>query len=201
MGRTGPLGKKSTCESDSHWSDFSLARGSGRLSDSFPLGRRRRCWPDGSLPCEDSRVCNSRSGVGYKTSSSSTLRQTASATASTSAGSATAAGCNWPSAAPSWPSAGSPTIPCASSCGRARWTMAPPAAGAAVRVPRLVQGPPTGRTPKCEALRLAKEYLHACLGIQPNCYPPMVINITDGQCPLPASIVRSPCPARQIYQP
>src|SRR5207249_1785765 len=27
----------------------------------------------------------------------------------------------------------------------------------------------------------AKEYLQAFLGIQPNCYPPMVINITDGQ--------------------
>jgi hypothetical protein len=39
---------------------------------------------------------------------------------------------------------------------------------------------PTGRTPMCEALRKAKEDLQAFLGIQHNCYPPMVINITDG---------------------
>jgi hypothetical protein len=33
----------------------------------------------------------------------------------------------------------------------------------------------------CEALLTAKEYLQAFLGIQPTCYPPIVINITDGQ--------------------
>jgi hypothetical protein len=40
---------------------------------------------------------------------------------------------------------------------------------------------PTGRTPMCAALRKATEFLRIFLGIQPNCYPPMVINITDGQ--------------------
>jgi hypothetical protein len=38
-----------------------------------------------------------------------------------------------------------------------------------------------GRTPMCEALRKARELLEVFLGIQPNCYPPLVINITDGQ--------------------
>ncbi len=33
----------------------------------------------------------------------------------------------------------------------------------------------------CEAFAKAKEYLKAFLGVQPNCYPPLVINITDGQ--------------------
>ena len=39
---------------------------------------------------------------------------------------------------------------------------------------------PTGRTPMCEALRKAKEDLKVFLGNQPNGYPPIVINITDG---------------------
>jgi len=47
----------------------------------------------------------------------------------------------------------------------------------------------TGRTPMCEALKLAKQYLEVFLGRFPTCYPPLVINITDGMAtdgdPLP----------------
>jgi len=32
----------------------------------------------------------------------------------------------------------------------------------------------------CEALQLAKQYLEVFLGRYPGCYPPLVINITDG---------------------
>lgn len=38
----------------------------------------------------------------------------------------------------------------------------------------------TGRTPMCQAFTLAKQYLESFLGRYPNCYPPMLINITDG---------------------
>jgi hypothetical protein len=37
-----------------------------------------------------------------------------------------------------------------------------------------------GRTPMCEALKLAKQYLEVFLGRFAACYPPLVINITDG---------------------
>jgi hypothetical protein len=37
-----------------------------------------------------------------------------------------------------------------------------------------------GRTPMCQALGLARQYLEVFLRGYPNCYPPMVINITDG---------------------
>ena len=33
----------------------------------------------------------------------------------------------------------------------------------------------------CEALRKAREYVQSFLGDHPRCYPPIVINITDGQ--------------------
>ncbi len=49
------------------------------------------------------------------------------------------------------------------------------------KFPIWFEARPTGRTPMCEALAKAKEYLQAFLGVQPKCYPPMVINITDGQ--------------------
>jgi hypothetical protein len=49
----------------------------------------------------------------------------------------------------------------------------------------------TGKTPMCEALRHAKQYLEVFLGRFPACYPPLVINITDGMAtdgdPLPAA--------------
>jgi len=48
-----------------------------------------------------------------------------------------------------------------------------------------------GRTPMCAALGLAKEYLNVFLGRFGTCYPPLVINITDGMStdgdPLPAA--------------
>ncbi len=48
-----------------------------------------------------------------------------------------------------------------------------------------------GRTPMCQALGLAKQYLDVFLGRYPKCYPPLVINITDGMStdgdPLPAA--------------
>jgi hypothetical protein len=37
-----------------------------------------------------------------------------------------------------------------------------------------------GRTPMCEALRLAAQYLEVFLARYPACYPPLVVNITDG---------------------
>jgi hypothetical protein len=37
-----------------------------------------------------------------------------------------------------------------------------------------------GRTPMCQALELARKYLAIFLARYPGCYPPMVINITDG---------------------
>ena len=49
-----------------------------------------------------------------------------------------------------------------------------------VKFPVWFEARPTGRTPMCAALRMAKEYVQAFLGVQPNCYPPIVINITDG---------------------
>jgi hypothetical protein len=38
----------------------------------------------------------------------------------------------------------------------------------------------TGKTPMCAALHLAKQYLDLFVAKYPACYPPMVINITDG---------------------
>jgi hypothetical protein len=37
-----------------------------------------------------------------------------------------------------------------------------------------------GKTPMCEALRLAAQYLEVFLARYPACYPPLVMNITDG---------------------
>ncbi len=49
----------------------------------------------------------------------------------------------------------------------------------------------TGRTPMCEAFQLAKQYLEVFLGRFSSCYPPLVINVTDGMAtdgdPLPAA--------------
>jgi hypothetical protein len=49
------------------------------------------------------------------------------------------------------------------------------------KFPVWFEAQPTGRTPMCEALRKAKEYLEIYLTTHPNCYPPLVLNITDGQ--------------------
>ncbi len=48
------------------------------------------------------------------------------------------------------------------------------------KFPVWFEAHPTGRTPMCEVLREATEYVQRFLRIQPNCYPPIVINITDG---------------------
>ncbi|HEY7326823.1 MAG TPA: vWA domain-containing protein [Gemmataceae bacterium] len=48
------------------------------------------------------------------------------------------------------------------------------------KFPLWVEPKGTGKTPMCEALRLAKQYLDVFLGRFTDCYPPLVINITDG---------------------
>jgi hypothetical protein len=48
------------------------------------------------------------------------------------------------------------------------------------KFPVWVEAKATGRTPMCEALKTAKQYLEVFLGRFGNCYPPLVINITDG---------------------
>jgi hypothetical protein len=53
----------------------------------------------------------------------------------------------------------------------------------------------SGRTPMCEALQLATQYLEVFLGRFPACYPPLVINITDG-----AATDGDPRPAAQAVQ-
>jgi hypothetical protein len=52
---------------------------------------------------------------------------------------------------------------------------------APLKFPVWFESRPTGRTPMCAALRKAKEVLQAFLAAHPNCYPPIVINISDGQ--------------------
>jgi hypothetical protein len=49
------------------------------------------------------------------------------------------------------------------------------------KFPVWFESRPAGRTPMCEALREAKRYLQTFLAANPACYPPIVINITDGQ--------------------
>ncbi|HTU18784.1 MAG TPA: vWA domain-containing protein [Gemmataceae bacterium] len=48
------------------------------------------------------------------------------------------------------------------------------------KFPLWVEAKATGRTPMCEALKLAKQYLEVFLARFDSCYPPLVINITDG---------------------
>ena len=50
-----------------------------------------------------------------------------------------------------------------------------------LKFPVWFESRPGGRTPMCSALRLAKGYLGEFLRAYPKCYPPIVINITDGQ--------------------
>jgi hypothetical protein len=49
----------------------------------------------------------------------------------------------------------------------------------------------SGRTPMCQAMELAKQYLEMFLARFPKCYPPLVLNVTDGMStdgdPLPAA--------------
>lgn len=39
---------------------------------------------------------------------------------------------------------------------------------------------PGGRTPMCQALMMAKQFLEVFIAKFPDCYPPLVVNITDG---------------------
>jgi hypothetical protein len=48
------------------------------------------------------------------------------------------------------------------------------------KFPVWVEAKATGRTPMCEALKTAKQYLEVFLSRFQECYPPLVINITDG---------------------
>ncbi len=49
------------------------------------------------------------------------------------------------------------------------------------KFPVWFEARPMGRTPMCEALRWAREGVQVFLDAHPACYPPIVINITDGQ--------------------
>ncbi len=51
----------------------------------------------------------------------------------------------------------------------------------AVKFPVWVEAVADGRTPMCGAFDLAHQYLADFLGRYPNCYPPLVVNITDGR--------------------
>src|SRR5262245_43430498 len=48
------------------------------------------------------------------------------------------------------------------------------------KFPVWFEAKPGGRTPMCQALTTAKVYLEVFLSKFPDCYPPLVINITDG---------------------
>jgi hypothetical protein len=59
------------------------------------------------------------------------------------------------------------------------------------KFPMWFEARATGKTPMCQALALAKQYVEGFLGRFPDCYPPLVMNITDGMAtdgdPLPAA--------------
>ena len=48
------------------------------------------------------------------------------------------------------------------------------------KFPVWFESKPSGRTPMCQALATAKQSLEVFLGRFPACYPPLVVNITDG---------------------
>jgi hypothetical protein len=49
------------------------------------------------------------------------------------------------------------------------------------KFPVWFEARPTGKTPMCAALGTAKTYLQGFLAEHPTCYPPLVLNITDGE--------------------
>jgi hypothetical protein len=59
------------------------------------------------------------------------------------------------------------------------------------KFPVWFEAKPAGKTPMCAALATAKKYLEGFLGEHPDAYPPLVINITDGEAsdgdPMPAA--------------
>ncbi len=63
------------------------------------------------------------------------------------------------------------------------------------KFPVWYEARPTGKTPMCQALNLAREYLDKFIQQFPGSYPPMVINITDGQ-----STDGDPVPPAQALQ-
>jgi len=58
---------------------------------------------------------------------------------------------------------------------------APPAGGAAVRFPIWFEPAGDGNTPMCATLQRAGTLLAGFLVDHPDCFPPIVINITDGK--------------------
>ena len=48
------------------------------------------------------------------------------------------------------------------------------------KFPVWFEAKPGGRTPMCQALTTAKQFLDVFLQRFPDCYPPLVVNITDG---------------------
>ena len=64
-----------------------------------------------------------------------------------------------------------------------RQTVPGPAGGTVEKVlkrPVWVEPTANGKTPMCQALGMAAEALVGFLGLHPGCFPPTVINITDG---------------------
>lgn len=59
------------------------------------------------------------------------------------------------------------------------------------KFPLWVEAKATGKTPMCGAFKQAQQYLQEFLARFPGCYPPLVVNITDGESsdgdPLPAA--------------
>jgi hypothetical protein len=59
------------------------------------------------------------------------------------------------------------------------------------KFPVWFEAKPTGKTPMCAALGVAKQWLQGFITAHAGCYPPLVINITDGEAsdgnPLPAA--------------
>jgi uncharacterized protein YegL len=49
------------------------------------------------------------------------------------------------------------------------------------RFPVWFEARPAGKTPMCAALRKAKQSVEGFLAEHPDCYPPIVMNLTDGQ--------------------
>jgi hypothetical protein len=50
-----------------------------------------------------------------------------------------------------------------------------------VKFPVWYEPRPTGKTPMCQALQTAHDYLNVFIQQMPSSYPPLVVNITDGQ--------------------
>jgi hypothetical protein len=60
-----------------------------------------------------------------------------------------------------------------------------------VKFPVWYEPKPTGKTPMCQALQAAHDWVKAFIEQMPGCYPPLVVNITDGHAtdgdPLPVA--------------